>query len=513
MKPDKINLLSVFLTLSVLALVASPVVGVNSTVVVDSQQIGLHETKLVIVSRHETVILNKFIDAFIKTDLASSVGITSADEIRIYQPSSYDSFYRAMTLDQIGADIGWGGGPTLFTSLALDPAGPAIGPITDQELIDLFNSVVNDSIAGASMKYYNDNNELLWVANAISSFGFTINKKVIADLGLPTPKSWADLASIEFYRPEKPTVALGNAPDTTSNTRIYQIILQKFGWEKGWEIIYRMGGNGAIFPGSVATRQQVIDGNVAAAMTIDFYGFIAQQENSNTQYVVPANESIVNGDPVALAVNPPHFEAAKAFLKFIFSQEGQALWLDPEINRLPIRSDAFDTPLGQTRQDIYAVYNQTIRTPGIVFDEDKALSLEEAMRYHFEATLTDVHDDMRTIWGILVERLQSGNLTEDQFNAEVKKYAQPAITEKEAQQINEKIIEDLNYRAQKQEEWKNFKLDKIKEIYDDLGIPYGGAGTGGNVKQFPGFTTTMTIITLLFVAVSAILLRKKKILR
>ena len=357
------------------------------------------------------------------------------------------------------------------------------------------------------MKYYNNEGQLVWVANAISSFGFTINKKVIKDLNLTTPETWEDLASIDFFRNEQPTVAMGDAPQTTSNTRIYQIILQKYGWVKGWEILYRMAANGAIFDGSVSTRQQVIDGNVAAAMTIDFYGFKAQMENPDCVYVIPKNASIINGDPVALALNPPHLAAANAFLKFIFSQEGQALWLDPQINRLPVREDAFNTTIGQQREDLHQVYIKALHTESITFDEDKALSLEEAMRYHFQATITNVHQQLRNVWKDLVHGYTSGQLTEKQFNDLVAEFGTPAITEKEAQQINQQIIENLQYRNNKQAEWEQFKLSLLQNITEELKALNVSNTT---VKQLPFFTVSQAFYFLTIIAITVALRKKIK---
>ena len=73
-----------------------------------------------------------------------------------------------------------------------------------------------------------ESNNLKWVAAAISSFGFTVNNKTLDQRNLPFPTTWEDLASPEFFTSiAQNNIAMGNAPDTTSNTRIYQIILQK----------------------------------------------------------------------------------------------------------------------------------------------------------------------------------------------------------------------------------------------------------------------------------------------
>ena len=70
--------------------------------------------------------------------------------------------------------------------------------IDDQELLDWISANVSDSIAGAEMKKY-DNNDLKWVANAISSFGFTVNNETLKARNLPFPTKWEDLASPNFF--------------------------------------------------------------------------------------------------------------------------------------------------------------------------------------------------------------------------------------------------------------------------------------------------------------------------
>jgi len=70
--------------------------------------------------------------------------------------------------------------------------------------------------------------KVYWVTWAVSSFGITINKKVLDRYGLPKPKSWADLASFEYGRAAAQGVrvtGLASLPRSTSNTRIAEIIL------------------------------------------------------------------------------------------------------------------------------------------------------------------------------------------------------------------------------------------------------------------------------------------------
>ena len=247
MQKNYIFLIFTFLLLitSSFALVSSsgPIVNEkNSTISPDA-------IKLVIATRHDSTLYQKYKEYFAKSALGASVGITDPSQIKVHAPSSYAAFETALTNPAIGADVAWGGGPTLFNNLAADGH---LRNITDTSLLNWINTNVSDTIAGAEMKKYDENNNLKWVAAAISSFGFTVNNKTLESRKLPFPTSWEDLASPDFFTTDAQTnIAMGNAPDTTSNTRIYQIILQKFGWEIGWEIIYSMAGKSQIYGGSV----------------------------------------------------------------------------------------------------------------------------------------------------------------------------------------------------------------------------------------------------------------------
>jgi len=419
------------------------------------------EIKLVIATRHDSIIYNKFAAEFVKSSYGQAAGITDPASIKFYAPTTYEGFYKTLTNSFFQADIGWGGGPTLFNGLVQDGA---VSPITNATTLAVINDAVNDTLAGAQMKSY-VNGSLMWAANAISSFGFTVNHKELEKRGLPMPKTWTDLASPDFFTStSEANVGLGNAPDTTSNTRIYQIIFQKYGWERGWEIINGMAGNGQIYRGSVETRQSVISGETAVAMTIDFYGIIAQNENPDTEYVVPENASIVNGDPMVLAKNPAHPDAAQEFMKFAFSKEGQSLWLDPAINRLPIRADAFDTALGATRPDIKALYEKTLNNQGIQFNETLSSSIEEAMRYYWEASITDVHDNLKATWGRIMNGWKQNAFSENRYNELIQAFGKPAISMDEIAKIDPQIRTDPEFRTQKTAEWSAYANDKFAAV-------------------------------------------------
>lgn len=449
---------------------------------IEIENIRTDAVKLVVATRHDSSLYQKYATYFANSELGASVGITDFSEISFIAPTTYAAFQTALTNPAIGASVAWGGGPTVFNNLAVDGL---LRTIDDPSLLNWISANISDTIAGAEMKKF-DGSDLKWVAAAISSFGFTVNNATLASRNLPFPTTWEDLASPAYYTSaSQVNIAMGNAPDTTSNTRIYQIILQKFGWERGWEILYSMAGNSDIFGGSVETRSAVQRGDVAVAMTIDFYGVIVMGANPDTQYVIPEGASIVNGDPIAISANAPDLDAARAFTKYVLSAEGQALWTDDRINRLPVRADGFDFARTLVDSDdhisdsqidlIENLYEVTLANEGIAFDEDLALSLEEAMRYHFESTITSVHPQLRDSWGAIATAYNLDafeNAPDQRLDQLVDIYGDPAINLTYAQEINDDMINDVVFRQQKQGEWEETAIAKYNAVIPEVTAPY-----------------------------------------
>ena len=361
---------------------------------------------LKIITRHSSTIWLLAKEHFLGTDLAKQYNITGLSFI------GPNPVLWRQTIESVGdLDIAWGGGPTLFDELI---TYDLLAPITDQSTLAVVGEIP-DEFGGAPLKRYKDG-KLLWVASAISSFGFIVNEPVLNEWGLPYPKLWEDLASPEFgVLLPKPTVAYARPTQSTSHTRIYEIILQKFGWEKGWAIIARIAANGRPYSGSVDALSAVQSGEVAVSIGIDFYGYSSEVQFPGTKYVLPFNESIVNGDPVALLKTSKHPEAAQAFIRWILSVDGQKIWLDKAVNRMPVREDVFDTPEGKQRPDLYANYIATKENIGIPFDDNLALSYEYSMRYYFDAVFADVHDSLVQAWSLIISKYLNGELTQEEF--------------------------------------------------------------------------------------------------
>ena len=459
----------------------------------------LNAVNLVIVTRHDTTLTAAFETAFLATPEAAAAGVTSID----FRSATTDDAWKKLLEDPLkGVDLAWGGGPSLFNTMDNWGLLKHIDPVTDAALFTVVNDSVPLELAGAGMKQFAPNGSIVWAANAISSFGFTVNHDFLDTHALPVPTTWEELASPIYYiSPSVKAISMGDPPLTTSNTRIYQIILQAFGWDEGWSIMTRMGANSAMYPGSVATRAAVVSGEVGIAMTIDFYGIIAMGENPDCEYIIPQGQSIVNGDPIAMGINVDDYAAAEAFLNFVTSADGQSVWLTPGIDRLPVNESAFHTPYGQQFPDLYTLYNETLANIGIDFNETLATANLATTIYYFHNTITQPHSLLRNTWDAMVTQLRDTTINLTYFNELVDDLGATGMTKEESIEWNTQYQTSPTFAANKDAEWKSFAQTKYNTILGLLVTPTTDTNAFGMIPVF---------ITTIFVATMVIIRKKKK---
>ncbi len=428
---------------------------------------------LKIITRHGTDITNEAEKAFLKSDLAKRYNIVDI----VWVPAGATLWVNIINMSG-DIDVAWGGGPVLFDTVF---AAGLLAPLTGADVQSILNEIPEE-IVGVSMKRYSQG-QVYWVGAAISSFGFTINTQYLASMNLPVPRTWADLAN-ETYAVTLPSPSVGTADATksTSNTRMFEIILQGYGWEGGWKILTLKGANSRIFDQSESVRDAVMNGEIGVGTTIDYYGYTAMLENPGVcEYILPEDGTVINGDPIALLKTSPHKEAAQAFIAWELSTEGQKIWLMPTINRLPINRAVFDTPEGQERSDLEEIYDRTLEALVLSFSDDLALSYENAMMWYYHATIVRPQLKLIEAWLQLTLAKEEGGITQQQFVDFVNRLTNPTLltftdpetgqtktfTQEYAISINQKFT-DPTYRTEMVTEWQNAAERRYDSIIGEL---------------------------------------------
>lgn len=427
--------------------------------------------QLVILTRHPTFIFNITRYMFLASDVAKKYGVK--DLVFKNPPASQ---WEAL-IKQGGIDVAWGGGPTLFNTLYKDGfLLPLQGPEAKAALAQ-----VPDAVAGMPLKL-KVGGDVYWVAWAISSFGITVNYGFLNKTGLAAPRDWRDLASFAMGKSLAaqglPAVAVGDLSRSTSSTRMAEIILQAYGWNEGWRIITLTAANGKVYDSSEGARDAVIRGDVGAAWTIDFYGYIAQLQNPRAKYIIPSNTT-VNGDPIAVVNSTLCRQAAEAFVAWVIT-DGQRMVFDPNINRLPSNPNAFNTSEGQKRPDLYAVYQQLQNMKAINFDDRLAMSYEQAAIYYFVATIVQAGSELQAAWAKLLSAYYGGKIDQATALRLARQLGSPinftdpisgktvAFTQEYAQSINDRIAKDAAFRDQMIAVWRDAAIRKYRAVASQI---------------------------------------------
>jgi len=477
-----------------------------------------HETgvKLRVITRHEETIIDAAKQAFLNSPVAKELGIT--DIIPIYAgPELWQDYIQRSLNSGQPIDIAWGGGPTLFDYIdnlgLIEPLNNNTHPEYNAILYEM--TKIPERIAGAATYKVGDDGYVHWIGAAISSFGFTVNHDRLNQYGLPMPRKWIDLTKPEYakYLPTE-LVGIADPTQSTSNTRMYEIILQAYGWDEGWRVLTLMAANSKIFSGSSDVRDAAIRGDIAVGITIDFYGYTAMNQNPACEYVIPENESIVNADPIAVLKNTRYPVQAAAFVAWVLSEYGgQQVWLNTNINRLPINNRVFDTDAGRQRQDLKQAYDVAASSGIIMFNETLAGLTEKAMQFYFKATLINAHDDLQNTWRNIAKAYLESRIDENTFKYLVRKLTDPlefkdpvtgntvTFTLEYAIMINNRIATDASIYQALMSEWEDGARSKYLDVdallqsilSGETSVPQETSpSTSSPITQTPGTSANIT---------------------
>ncbi len=346
----------------------------------------------------------------------------------------------------IGVDVFWGGGIAPYMALAKQ------GLLEPYKAPDEILSKIPKDYGGMPMY----DAEYLWYGAAMSGFGIIYNREVLRVMNMPEPETWADLARPEFFT----WVGSGDPRHSGSIHMMYEIILQAYGWDKGWDIIKRMGANIRNFPrGGGQTSKDVALGETAVGLSIDLYALtqIAQSRTDKLAFVLPEGQTIINSDPIAILKGAPHKELAQHLIDFVLSEEGQKILM------LPAGAEGGPKEFTLNRMSVlpslYQILGGKLSTPSNPFE------MKVTMRYDAKlgsarralvddligALVIDSHHDLMRAWRALMD----AGIPDDA----AKKFAAMPLTEAEALRLCEP--ESLGSKKTK---WETDPLLKGKEM-------------------------------------------------
>ena len=259
------------------------------------------------------------------------------------------------------ADVFWGGEATLFDQLAIE------GLLEQVNIPKAMWDEIPASI-GKPVPLPLKDPKKFWVGTTLEPYGIIYQPTLLKRLGVVI-KDWEDLLNPKL----KGQIAQCTPDRSSSSHASYEVILQTYGWEKGWEWLTKLAANTGIFTARSRDVPNVVaKGEFAVGFAVPSYMAFAEVLGGyDVMYVYPKN-AYVTPEPMSVLKGAPHSKAGQAFIEFCLSEEGQKLF--SELGVYPI------TPK-------YKVQGP----PGS--GQEKAVQFTGGMRSFFEIEVGNVYDE------------------------------------------------------------------------------------------------------------------------
>jgi putative spermidine/putrescine transport system substrate-binding protein len=203
--------------------------------------------------------------------------------------------------------------------------GLAFGPSSkDEGLLMPYKVATWDTIDAA-----NKDADGAWYGDYYGVLSFEVNTQVITNV----PQDWADLLKDEY----KGKVALAGDPRTSSQAilAVYAAALANGGSlddaTKGLDFFAQLNAKGNLLPG-IATAATVAAGETPITIRWTYNALSSRDTSASSggpkiEVVVPKSGRFGGVYVQAISAYAPHPNAAKLWMEFLYSDEGQNLWL------------------------------------------------------------------------------------------------------------------------------------------------------------------------------------------
>lgn len=179
----------------------------------------------------------------------------------------------------------------------------------------------------------------VWTPFTVMPYIIMYNKKLVPDA--EAPKTWKDVVDPRW----KGKVAYADASKSGSSYTLLVTWLTVFGKnDTGWKFVEDVLRQSKVLPKSSMTYQMVANAEIPIGLTFEQAAFDYLKGGAPIGIVYPAEGTAIIPDGSALIANAPHPNAARLFLDFTVSKEGQALIVD-KFGRRSVRRDVA-TPAG-----------------------------------------------------------------------------------------------------------------------------------------------------------------------
>jgi ABC-type Fe3+ transport system substrate-binding protein len=354
--------------------------------------------------------------------------------------------------DTAKIDVVWGGGDANFSRMAEE------GILQKMKLPRGFTEEVPASFGGLAM-YDPDG---YWAGSAVSGFGILYNKTLLEQIGVTPPSTWDDLAAPRF----RGRLALADPTKSGSALAAYEMIVQSAGsWQDGWAKLLPILGNAKRFYDGAGDAANAVITEAPVATCIDFYGVMrVTKYPDDLAYISPRGQTAYSPDPIAILKNPPHPELAQAFVYFVLSQRGQALWALPVgAKHGPVQHALYRTPI---RKDVYEEFGDQL-LPSI----KNPFTADNEMKVNTELKQDSFRPLERLVWAAAVtnlDKLQAAKAAVDENSARRETFVQlpPNVDAQSKLPAIKQAMQDAAKADTIETNWQDYFRDKYENLTD-----------------------------------------------
>jgi len=304
---------------------------------------------------------------------------------------------------------------------------------------------------------------------AVSGYGLMWNKNYVQAHKLPAPKEWIDLTNSKYYGH-----VVISAPSRSGTTHLtVEVILQAYGWDKGWALLLNSGGNmGAITERSFGVPEAVNSGQYGIGVVIDFFGLSAIASGQPVDFAYPSLTSVVPAS-VGIVKDAPNLENAKAFVNYLLSDAGQLVLFSPEIARLPVLPELYAKAPNNYPNPF------KMKMGGVDFNDKLSSGRRDVVNSLYDHIITFRHAELKEAWGSIYKAEESIAKSKGKDLAQARTLVTEARKLAAQVPINDKKASDKDVvgafksksglKAQLETEWENFakaNYAKAKELAD-----------------------------------------------
>ncbi|MGE6781382.1 ABC transporter substrate-binding protein [Ensifer adhaerens] len=269
--------------------------------------------------KQELVVVTSYPPSFFEPFRAAFERANADVRVSIVQRNTASASRFVIEKADVPADIFWASAADAFELLKRNGSLRPIAPRDTGAADRVFGYPVNDP-------------EGYYLGFALSGYGFVYNPSHLAKNNLPAPRNWQDLLNPVY------SGQIGITTPSRSGTThlIVEALLQTYGWEEGWAMLSKLGGNlSTVTARSFGVASGVAQRRFSIGITIDFLATTPDFAGAGNVFVLPPDTVFVPAS-IAILSRARNVPAAERFVDFVLSQAGQQLLLSPAIARIPV---------------------------------------------------------------------------------------------------------------------------------------------------------------------------------